>query len=69
VDDDNDPVTCRGRAAHARFAAEETSSPEFRLIFARLAKLYDEKAVKLEARERRGILLHSDQAHEFLPTT
>lgn len=54
VDDENDIETCRCRAMHARLAAEESNSYEFRLIFERLAELYEVKAKKLEALERRG---------------
>jgi hypothetical protein len=49
VDDDDDPVTCRGRAAHARLAAEECTSADLKRILGRLAELYDAKADALEA--------------------
>ena len=46
---ENDPATCRGRAVHARLAAEESADQDFKRIFRRLAELYDAKASKLEA--------------------
>jgi hypothetical protein len=51
-DDDSDPMTCRGRAAHARLAAKETNDHDFTRIFERLAELYDATADKLEAAGR-----------------
>jgi hypothetical protein len=49
LDDDDDPATCRGRAVHARLAAEEARSADFKRIFGRLAELYDAKADALES--------------------
>jgi len=48
INNEDDPATCRGRAAHARLAARETADEDFRRIFERLAQLYDGKAEILE---------------------
>ena len=53
----NDPATCRGRAAHARLAAEETTDQDFKRIFQRLAEMYEARAGKLDAVERRARLV------------
>jgi hypothetical protein len=61
---ENDPATCRGRAVHARLAAEESADQR---IFRRLAELYDAKASKLEAVGSESKLFHSDEASEPIP--
>ena len=64
---ENDPATCRGRAVHARLAAEESADQDFKRIFRRLAELYDAKASKLEAVGSESKLFHSDEASEPIP--
>ncbi len=62
LDDENDPATCRGRAAHARMAAQETTDQDFKRIFQRLAELYEAKANNFEVVERPPELFHPDDA-------
>jgi hypothetical protein len=64
---ENDPATCRGRAVHARLAAEESADQDFKRIFRRLAELYEAKASKLEAVETESKLLPSGDASEPAP--
>ena len=64
---ENDPATCRGRATHARLAAEESADQDFKRIFQRLAELYEAKASKLEAVETESKLDQSDEAGEAAP--
>ena len=45
-------VTCRGRAYHARMGAQEAEGQDMRVIFARLAALYEGMAVELERLQR-----------------
>ena len=59
---ENNPATCRGRAAHALMAARETADQDFKRIFERLAELYEAKATRLEASERKPEPIHSPEA-------
>src|SRR3954471_21011754 len=63
-DEDTDPMTCRGRAAHARLAAKEANDDDFMRIFERLAELYEAKAVKLEAAAKRAKSVQSEDGSE-----
>ena len=45
-------VTCRGRAYHARMGAQEAQGEDMRVIFCRLAALYEGMAVELERLQR-----------------
>jgi len=48
LSNEDDPATCRGRAVHARMAADESTDQGLKRIFQRLAELYEAKAGKLE---------------------
>jgi hypothetical protein len=64
LNNENDSVTCRGRAAHARMAAQEATDEDFKRIFVRLAELYETKAKKLdrERDERQADLVKSEDS-------
>jgi hypothetical protein len=55
MEDVVDAKTYRERAIQARLGAKESRKPEFRAVFERLAKSYEEKARNAERLEPSGL--------------